>query len=52
MENPPESMLDLTVDIGIPGYVMRALIGGNNICLWPIMMDCLWIWLMMVLKRI
>ena len=31
MVNPQVSLLDLTVEAGIPGDVMRTLIGGNNI---------------------
>ena len=31
MVNPQMSYLDVTVEAGIPGDVMRALIGDNNI---------------------
>ena len=35
MANSQASLLDLTVEVGIPGDVMRALIGGKHIVYIP-----------------
>ena len=51
MVNPQVSLMDLTVEAGIPGDVMRALRDDKNIVSVPFMTDCVWLWLMKVLKK-
>ena len=47
---PHMSLLDLTVESGIPGDVIRYLQTKRILCLFPVMTDFLWIWLMMDLN--
>ena len=47
MVTPQMPLLDLTVESGIPGDVMRHLWVAIILCLFPVMTDFLWIWLMM-----
>ena len=47
MVTPQMSLLDLTVESGIPGDVMRHIYAERILCLFPVMTDFLWIWLMM-----
>ena len=50
--NPQVSLLDLTLEAGIPGDVMWSLTDRKHfVCLCRIMMDCLWIRLMMAWMR-
>ena len=43
MVNHQLFLLDLTVEVGIPGDVMRHLYEIIILCLFPVMTDCLWI---------
>ena len=52
MVNHQVSLLDLTVEAGILGDVMQHLYAARILYLFPVMTDCLWIWLMKALKRI
>ena len=47
MVTPQMSLLDLTVESGIPGEVMRHLYAKIILCLFPVMTDFLWLWFMM-----
>ena len=46
MVTPQMSLLDLTVESGIPGDVMRHLSTARILRLFPVMTDFLWKWLM------
>ena len=46
MVNHQVSLLGMTVEAGISGDVMRHLYEVILLCLFPVMTDCLWIWLM------
>ena len=50
MVYPQVSLLDCTVEAGIPGAMRQALIGGENVMYVPRHDGCLWIWLMKALK--
>ena len=52
MVNPQLSLLDLIVEAGILGDVMRHLEASRILCMFPVMTDCLWIWLIKALERI
>ena len=47
MVTPQMFLLDLTVESGIPGDVMRHLYTAIILWLFHVMTDFLWIWLMM-----
>ena len=47
MVTPQMSLLDLIVESGILREVMRHLWAEIILCLFPVMTDFLWIWLMM-----